>query len=88
LGGALVQQETSVSLSGTSLRTLVDKWIGAAGGIRITQFIHGVEEQYRFVRIESASDESPIALIFFRHDDGSWCVFPPARRRPAMKIGF
>ncbi len=77
-----------MSLSGTSLRTLVDKWIGAAGGIRITQFIHGIEEQYRFVRIESASDESSIAFIFFRHDDGSWCVFPPERRRPAMRIGF
>jgi hypothetical protein len=23
-------------------------------------------------------------IVFFRHDDGSWCVFPPAPRRPAM----
>jgi hypothetical protein len=40
------------------------------------------------VRVEGALDESPIALIFFRHGDGSWCVFPPARRRPAMNLGL
>jgi hypothetical protein len=76
-----------VNLSGRSLRTLVDKWIGARCDIRITQFSHGRDEQHRFVRIEGASDESPIALIFFRHDDGGWCVFPPAPRRPTMNFG-
>ncbi|SDR61324.1 hypothetical protein SAMN05445850_7685 [Paraburkholderia tuberum] len=76
-----------MSLSGRSLRTLVDKWIGATDGIRVTQFSHGRGEQCRFVRVEGASAESLIALIFFRHDDGSWCVFPPERRRPAMNLG-
>jgi hypothetical protein len=75
-----------VSISGRSLRTLVDKWIGATNGVRVTQFNHGRDEQYRFVRVEGASGESPVALIFFRHDDGSWCVFPPERRRPAMSL--
>ena len=75
-----------MSISGNSLRTLVDKWIGATNGIRVTQFIHGRGGQYKFVRVEGVSDESPIALFFFRHDDGSWCVFPPERRRPAMNL--
>ncbi|MFM0505942.1 hypothetical protein [Paraburkholderia caffeinilytica] len=29
-----------------------------------------------------------MALVFFRHDDGSWCVFPPAPTRPAMGMVF
>lgn len=75
-----------MSISGRSLRTLVDKWIGGTSEVRVTQFSHGRDEQYRFVRVEGTSDKSPIALIFFRHDDGSWCVFPPERRRPAMRL--
>ena len=75
-----------MSVSGRSLRTLVDKWIGATSSVRVTQFNHRRDEQYRFVRVEGASNEAPIALIFFRHDDGSWCVFPPERRRPAMGL--
>jgi hypothetical protein len=77
-----------VSLSGRSLRTLVEKWIGMTDGVRVTQFSHGREEQYRFVRVEGASDAAFIALIFFRHNDGSWCVFPPERKRPAMNLGL
>lgn len=77
-----------MSLSGRTLRTLVDKWIGVTNGIRVTHFSHGRDNRYRFVRVEGALDESPIALIFFRHDDGSWCVFPPARMRPAMNLGL
>jgi hypothetical protein len=76
-----------VSLSERSLRTLVDKWIGATGGMRVAQFRHSRNEQYRFVRVEGALDGSLIALVFFRHDDGSWCVFPPERKRPAMNLG-
>ena len=85
--GVDVEQETAVSLSGKSLRTLVDKWIGVANGIRVTQFSHGRNQQYRFVRVEGPADDRPIAFIFFRHADGSWCVFPPERRRPAMNLG-
>ncbi len=75
-----------MSISGRSLRTLVDKWIGVTNGVRITQFNHGRDVQYRFVRVEGPSDESPITLIFFRHDDGGWCVFPPERHRPALNL--
>jgi hypothetical protein len=75
-----------VSVSGRSLRTLVDKWIGATNDVRVTQFNHRRDEQFRFVCVECVSNEAPIALIFFRHDDGNWCVFPPERRRPAMNL--
>lgn len=77
-----------MSLSGRSLRTLVEKWIGRTDGVRVTQFSHGRDEQYRFVRVEGAPDAAFIALIFFRHNDGSWCVFPPERKRPAMNLGL
>jgi len=31
---------------------------------------------------------APISIAFFRHDDGSWQVYPPAIERPAMGVGL
>jgi hypothetical protein len=31
--------------------------------------------------------DRPFAIIFFRHEDGSWQVFPPPARRPMLNIG-
>lgn len=69
-----------------SLRYLVEKWVGAAQ-VRVTQFCHARREPWRYVRIEAQLRPQPVALIFFRHDDGSWCVFPPQQRRPQMGAG-
>jgi hypothetical protein len=69
-----------------SLRNLVEKWVGAAQ-VRVTQFCHARREPWRYVRIEAQLLPQPVALIFFRHDDGSWCVFPPQQKRPEMGAG-
>jgi hypothetical protein len=69
-----------------SLRNLVEKWVGVAQ-VRVTQFCHTRQEPWRYVRIEAQLLPEPVALIFFRHDDGSWCVFPPQRKRPEMSTG-
>ncbi|TAL93161.1 MAG: hypothetical protein EPN73_22585 [Paraburkholderia sp.] len=74
-----------MSVSGRSLRALVERWVGAADGVRVTHFSHGRDEPFPFVRVEGVSNRE-IALIFFRHADGSWCVFPPEGRRPAMQL--
>ena len=66
-----------------SLRKLVEKWVGAAH-VRVTQFSHTRREPWRYVRIEADQRPQPVTLIFFRHDDGSWCVFPPQQKRPEM----
>jgi hypothetical protein len=38
----------------------------------------------RYVRIEGWHGGALIDIIFFRHDDGTWNVFPPQARRPSM----
>ncbi len=69
-----------------SLRFLVDKWLGPTSTIptRVTEFIHTRSDSRCYVRVESSRPTGVLAIIFFRHDDGSWCVFPPAMKRPAM----
>jgi hypothetical protein len=69
-----------------SLRNLVEKWVGAAQ-VRVIEFCHARREPWRYVRIEAQLLPQPVALIFFRHDDGSWCVFPPPQKRPEMGAG-
>ena len=41
----------------------------------------------RCVRVETEQPGGLLSIVFFRHDDGSWNVFPPAMERPAMS-GF
>ena len=69
-----------------SLRVQVEKWLGAdpAGRTRVTRFCRSRLNPWRYVRVEIARDSGALSIIFFRHEDGSWCVFPPAGRRPAM----
>ncbi|WP_284507532.1 hypothetical protein [Caballeronia sp. AZ7_KS35] len=37
------------------------------------------------VRIEVTLSTTACAIVFFRHGDGSWCVYPPASATLAMK---
>jgi hypothetical protein len=69
-----------------SLRAVVDKWLGAesAQGIRVTSFSHSRQATWRYACVEATRGSGTLAIIFFRHDDGSWRVFPPERRRPTL----
>lgn len=67
-----------------SLRAIIERWMGASVSVRVTHFSHALDRQRRFVRVEVTSDRDPIALVFFRHDDGRWYVFPPDRKAPSM----
>jgi hypothetical protein len=71
-----------------SLRRLVDKWLGGLpeGLAHVTGFGHCRRNNWRYVRIETMCSSGARAIFFFRHEDGSWCVFPPATRRPAMRV--
>lgn len=71
-----------------SLRVLVDKWLGTAGPqpVRVLRTQRSRSGRICRVCIEARSSSGPIVLFFFRHDDGSWHVFPPAIRPPAMRI--
>ncbi|RQR27318.1 hypothetical protein DIE22_30860 [Burkholderia sp. Bp9142] len=70
--------------SGRSLRAIIERWMGASVSVRITHFSHSPDRRRRFVRVEVTSDSGPVALVFFRHDDGRWYVFPPDRKLPSM----
>jgi hypothetical protein len=69
-----------------TLHWAVDKWLAptAAMPARVTRFCRTHAHGPRCVRVEAARPSGLLAIVFFRHDDGSWNVFPPAARRPAM----
>jgi hypothetical protein len=72
-----------------SLRTQVDKWLapGVSTPVRVTEFGRTRFGGRRYVRVETSLPFGSRALLFFRHDDGCWCVFPPASDRPRLTIG-
>ncbi|WP_343676417.1 hypothetical protein [Paraburkholderia heleia] len=69
-----------------SLRRVVESWLGTlqAGHIRVTRFSHTRKKMWRYVCVEATYEKDTLAIVFFRHDDGSWGVFPPAPRSPVM----
>jgi hypothetical protein len=69
-----------------SLRYLVEKWLAPTPAMRIhvIQFGRMGFAKRRYVRVEASAPAGSRAIFFFRHDDGSWCVFPPSISPPAM----
>ena len=69
-----------------SLRVLVEKWIGQdlIRSARFTRFRRSRQKPWRHVCVETTRPAGAIAIVFFRHDDGSWYVFPPDAKRPAI----
>jgi len=70
------------------LRILVEKWLASsqATEVRISRFIDMGSGRRRHVRVELRRMEDSVEIVFFRHDDGTWHVFPPRRERRAMGI--
>ncbi|MEX3935166.1 hypothetical protein AB4Y32_25805 [Paraburkholderia phymatum] len=69
-----------------SLRDLVEKWLSPTPTtpVRVTRFSRTRDGNRRYVCIEVARPACSVAIVFFRHDDGSWRVFPPRREYPVM----
>ncbi|MGO4814838.1 hypothetical protein AB4156_35585 [Cupriavidus sp. 2MCAB6] len=63
----------------TSLRALVHKWLGSTGDAMITR-VHPPGISGGCVRAQVNRPAGSLAIFFFRHRDGGWCVFPPACR--------
>jgi hypothetical protein len=70
-----------------SLRVLVDKWLGPgeAMTVRVMEFSRTPSDRRRYVRVGAFRREGCFTIVFFRHDDGSWNVFPPKTNMPAMR---
>lgn len=69
-----------------SLRWLVEKWLApAAAPVHVTRATWAHTSQRRSVCVETIRKDGPIAIFFFKHDDGTWCVFPPAAVRLTLR---
>ncbi|RDK03242.1 hypothetical protein [Paraburkholderia lacunae] len=71
------------NMNGQSLRSQVEKWLAPAPAtpVHVTRFSRAGWNGGRYVCVETSSPAGARALFFFRHDDGSWCVIPPAANR-------
>lgn len=71
-----------------SLRLLVEKWFGRGAALRarVARFGYSRHGRCRYVCVEAIRASGVLAIIFFRHADGSWCVFPPESRGPMMNL--
>ena len=69
------------------LRLLVVKWFGPAAVVtaRVLAFSRTSSDRRRYVRIGAVRSDGYLAIVFFRHDDGSWNVFPANASTPAMR---
>ncbi len=74
------------SVNGQSLRCQVEKWLAPAPAIsvHVTRFSRTRLGGRRYVYVETSSSGGVRALFFFKHDDGSWYVFPPTADRPRV----
>lgn len=71
-----------------SLHVQVEKWLGSVSSLqtRVTRFSRSRQNPWRCVRVEALRASGTLSIVFFRHDDGSWCVFPPQGRRLTMNV--
>jgi hypothetical protein len=69
-----------------SLRSVVEKWLcpNPLIPVRIAEFSRTRSNHRRYVRVEAVGPTGSHELFFFRHEDGTWCVFPSEGERPVM----
>jgi hypothetical protein len=67
-----------------SLRAVIDKWVGRTATNPIRVIRHGDARSRRYVHVLLSGSQTAHMIFFFRHDNGSWNVFPPETQRPAM----
>jgi hypothetical protein len=83
-------RENVLACEQKSLRVLVEHWLapGTADQVRVVEFRNNRARQQCYVRVELLTTGDQTAMFFFRHADGIWRVFPPARVRPTMGFGY
>ncbi|CAE6843623.1 hypothetical protein [Paraburkholderia domus] len=71
-----------------SLRWIIEKWFGSELRARIylMRTAQSLRARCRCVRVEAPSQSGPLSILFFRHEDGSWYVFPPEEKRPEIGV--
>ena len=73
--------------AGMSLRLMIDHWLAPDPStmVRVTEFRNRRSKHECYVCVETFRGTCPVAMFFFRHQDGTWRIFPPSRERPAMR---
>jgi hypothetical protein len=68
-----------------SLRWLVEKWLAPTPSVpvQVTRYSHP-NSSGRCVLARQSGPARSLAIFFFRHEDGLWCVFPPSPKGPMM----
>jgi hypothetical protein len=74
-----------MSPDGQSLRRAIEKWFGA-GPSACIRLRREQAKAFRCISVETVTDSGLFSILFFRHADGSWCVFPPEKRR--LELGL
>jgi hypothetical protein len=71
-----------------SLHLLVEKWLMPISNalVRVTRFSRSRLNGTRFVCVEVQRPDDSIALFFFRHNDGTWRVYPPEPQRLTISL--
>ena len=69
-----------------SIHWIVDKWLAPTPSMpaRVTRICRTGLRRGCMVCVETSRPGGVLSIAFFRHDDGSWNVFPPVAERPAM----
>lgn len=77
-----------MNASGKSLRKQIDKWLGPVGSTRIcvTRIGRYRSHRSRCVCVEAWRSSGAFSIVFFRHDDGAWHVYPQPTDRPMMNV--
>lgn len=81
-------EESAMFKADGSLRNLVEKWFALTPvmPVHVTRFRGTRSCQRPYVRVESLRPAGLFAIYFFRHGDGTWCVFPPEEEHPTMRV--
>lgn len=71
-----------------SLRLLIDKWLAPTPAMpaHVIRLSRASSHPRRCVCVEASRPTGLLKIFFFKHDDGSWCVFPPAAARQTMGV--
>ncbi|MGF6301383.1 hypothetical protein OKW42_004736 [Paraburkholderia sp. WC7.3d] len=74
-----------------SLRSLIEKWLAPTpeSPVRLTRFNNRTHpSRARCACVEASRPAASLAIFFFRHEDGTWHVFPPVAKRPTMSVSL
>jgi hypothetical protein len=70
-----------------SLRLSVKKWFQStpAMPVQVFDFVRVMPGRARYVRVGVVRPHGTLAIVFFRHSEGSWNVYPPDTRGPSVQ---